>query len=375
MIDDLSDAYINIYKESYKNDWGYFCDNDNSSYSFLQKNLLKHFSDIKITFFVPYLKHNVINDNTVQEFKKYDIGERKEFIEFLLLLQKQGHEISHHGSNHGKYINETNLTTFNNFKHEWELFDSIDKGVNITNKGKEIFHKYLNKPINGGKFCGYKLIDNSLKIIDKCDFHYWCKDVNYITKNYNYAFFGQNNVISFPTNFAGNSFVRLSYITGDKRKDSKKKILKILQPFYNILQYNNLNKLYKDGHIISIQEHISPSTSSGITQSANIVSDIESLNKIYNFLSKKSIWYATCDEISKYIYTKENSILSIKNKNIIIEFNNYKNLDNNTISLVSNSPFKIKDKFGNELVSEINNKKFVINIPITNGKNIYKVVN
>ena len=34
MIDDLSDAYINVYSESYKNDWGYMCDQDGSSFSF-----------------------------------------------------------------------------------------------------------------------------------------------------------------------------------------------------------------------------------------------------------------------------------------------------------------------------------------------------
>jgi len=375
MIDDLSDAYINIYDKSYKNDWGYLCNQEDSAYNFLKKHVLSTFPNIKITFFVPYLKHNVINNNTPQEFKKYDVGEREEFTTFLLLLQNQGHEISHHGSNHGKYIDESNLSTYNNFLHEWELFSNTEDGITITKNGQNIFQKYLKKPISGGKFCGYKQIENSLEIIDKCDFHYWCDSVNYISKNYNFSFFGKNKVISFPTNFAGNAFVRLSYKTGDKKKDKKKEILKFLQPFYNILQYKNLNQLYLNGNIISIQEHISPATSSGLTQSANIVSDIESLQKIYKFLAKKSIWYATCDEIAKYIYTKENSILSFTQEHIIIEFNNYKELEETIITVVSESFFELEDENNNKISSSLNNKQFTINLFITNGINKFKVVN
>ena len=374
MIDDLSDAYINIYDKSYKNDWGYLCNQEDSAYNFLKKHVLSTFPNIKITFFVPYLKHNVINNNTPQEFKKYDVGEREEFTTFLLLLQNQGHEISHHGSNHGKYIDESNLSTYNNFLHEWELFSNTEDGITITKNGQNIFQKYLKKPISGGKFCGYKQIKNSLEIIDKCDFHYWCDSVNYISKNYNFSFFGKNKVISFPTNFAGNAFVRLSYKTGDKKKDKKKEILKFLQPFYNILQYKNLNQLYLNGNIISIQEHISPATSSGLTQSANIVSDIESLQKIYKFLAKKSIWYATCDEIAKYIYTKENSVLSFTQEHIIIEFNNYKELEETIITVVSESFFELEDKNNNKISSTWNNKQFTINLSITNGINKFKVV-
>ena len=374
MIDDLSDSYIDIYKESYKNDWGYLSNSENSSYSFLKKELLDKFYKIKITFFIPYLKHNVINDNTKENFKKYDMGERKEFIDFLLYLKKEGHEMAHHGSNHGEYIDKYNLYTENNFKHEWELFKSVEEGVKKIKNGKEVFEKYLSEPIHGGKFCGYKQIENSLTIIDKSNFYYWCDEVNYLSKKYNYHFFGKNNIISFPTNFAGNSFNRFIYITNNKLKDKKKKFLKYLQPIYNIKKYYHLIKLYKNGYIISIQEHISPSTSSGITQSANIISDIKSLNKIYSFLIKKSIWYATCEEISKYIYIKENSSLSVNNTKLIIDFNNYKSLKNTLITIISNQKFTIEDRNRNRIKSLLNNTKYKINIHIQNGKNIYKIV-
>ncbi len=40
MIDDLSDAYINVSDESYRNDWGYLCDSKGSSFHFLHNELL-----------------------------------------------------------------------------------------------------------------------------------------------------------------------------------------------------------------------------------------------------------------------------------------------------------------------------------------------
>lgn len=372
MIDDLSDAYINIYEEEYKNDWGYFCNNENSSFRFLQEELLKKFPKIKITFFVPYLKHNVINDNTKVDFKKHYIGEREEFSSFLKYLINLSHEIAHHGSNHGQYINKGNLSTVNNFKHEWELFDDIEEGVKITNQGKEIFKDTLSINLSGGKYCGYKEINNSKNIIDKSNFLYWSDKINFNTKKYAYNFFGKNNIISFPTNFSGNAFVRLSYITGDTKKDRIKSILKFLQPIYNIKEYLFLYKLYKNGEIISIQEHISPSTSSGIAQSANIISDIESLKKIYSFLSNKSIWYETCENIAKYIYTKENTTINETDEKIFIRFNNYKMLEDCKVSLESKNYFELINNENIILKSIKSNNKFVINLKINHEITIFK---
>jgi len=373
MIDDLSDAYIDKYPQSYKNDWGYWCDAKGSAYDFLKKNLLNKFSDIKITFFVPYLRHNVINDHTKEDYKKFDVGEREVFTKFLQQLQRYGHEIAHHGSNHGEYINKENLSTVNNFKHEWELFNTVDEGVKTTVKGMEIFKKYLNNPITGGKFCGYKKRENALEIIDQSQLHYWCDDVNFNHKNYDYTVFGEHKVISFPTNFAGNAFVRLSYITGNAKKDRQKKITQYLQPIYNLLQYKKLKELYNQGYIISIQEHISPSTSSGRVQSTNIITDINSLNRIYEFLSSKSIWYATCQEIAHYIYTRDNCSVTFYANHLIIYFNNYKKLSNTILSIYSDREFTLSSSEKNTMVAQKNNHQFVVNINVRHGKNEFMV--
>lgn len=372
MIDDLSDAYIQVYSETYKNDWGYFTNHKDSAYSFLKKNLLDKFSTIKITFFVPYARHNVINENTEHKYEKYAVGERKEFSEFLKQLTVEGHEIAHHGSNHGSYADKKNLATVKNFKHEWELFNTIDDGVSTTTTGIKRFKKYCNLDITGGKFCGYIKKENSLEIIDQSGFFYWCDGVNFLNKEYACKMFGKNSVISFPTNYAGNSFVRLSYKTGDKQRDKKKKFLKYLQPFYNIIAYKQLDTLYNNGEIISIQEHISPSTTSGNIQSANIISDIKSLNKLYQYLNKKSIWYANCDEISRYYYTLQNSQLTQLDKQLIITFNNHKKIDNTSISICSTKEFTLSshDKV---FTSEINNQKHVLSLALKNGENLFTI--
>jgi len=373
MIDDLSDAYIDVYDESYKNDWGYLCQEKEGIYHFLKNGLLAEFPEIKITFFVPYERHNVINPNSEYKYYKFAVGERKEFNSFLSMLEEQGHEIAHHGSNHGKYIDINKVSTVKNFKHEWELFDNIKEGVEITMKGIETFKSNVNIDIVGGKFCGYMQKENSLEIIDRCKFLYWCVGINYINKDYAFKFFGKQDIISFPTNFAGNEFVRLIYKTGVPKRDRKKIFLQFLQPLYNFFQYKKLKKLYHNKEIISIQEHISPSTAAGTVQSANIVSDQVSLRKIYHFLQKRSIWYATSKDIAKYFYVKENTKLYRKKTQLIIDFKNIKNIKNTKISIISDQSFTLKNKTG-VYPSFWNNQSNVATVDILNEENTFEII-
>lgn len=370
MIDDLSDSYIDVYSQSYKNDWGYLCDKDGSSYYFLQTKLLNLFPYIKITFFVPYLRHNVINENSKFQFKKYALGERKEYTDFLKRLTKQGHEIAHHGSNHGEYIDKNIVSTVNNWTHEWALFSNVETGVNTTLNGVKKFKEVCNINVLGGKYCGYIAIENSQEIIDKCNFLYWCERTTFNADDYCEESFGQNEVISFPTTIAGNSFVRLSYITGDKQKDMKKKFFKYFQPLYNILSYVRIYKHYLKRNIISIQEHISPSKTSGMVQSANIVSDIKSLHRIFRFLKKFSIWYANCKEIATYIYVREHSEIFLDGNKINIIFQNNKNLIDTMVTITNNKIFTLR-KNDQVFTSMKHNGSWVVNLPITNGNNVF----
>lgn len=372
MIDDLSDAYIDVYDDSCKNDWGYLCNNEGSAYSYLQKKILIYFPSLKITFFVPYLAHAVININSKLPFKKYALGDREKYTDFLKYLVSQGHEIAHHGSDHGKYIEENKSTTVNNWIHEWALFKNISTGIKTTLEGVVKFKEICNIDIVGGKYCGYVSIDNSQEIIDKSKFLYWCEKVNYTVDDFKEKIFGENEIISFPTNISGNIFVRLSYLTGNQKKDKIKKTLKYFQNIVNINNFYKLIKLYKNGYIISIQEHISPSTSSGLVQSANIISDTKSLFKILSFLKPLSVYYGTCEDISKYIYVREKSTLKIELNKLILNFENLKNIQNTRVSITCKTKFTLKS--GKKIFkSNYNNNRYVANIPIVSGKNIFKI--
>lgn len=369
MIDDLSDAYINIYPESYKNDWGYLGDKEGSAFHFLQQELLTFYPDIKITFFVPYLRHGILNENCGYPIQKYALGERKEYCQFLQKLVSYGHEIAHHGSDHGRYIDLNQCDVGENWVHEWALFKTVEEGVTITQKGVDLFKQITDITIAGGKYCGYVAIDNSQEIIDQCNFLYWCDNGNYQANDTRY--FGKNRIFSFPTSFAGNRFVRLSYITGDPSRDRQKQYMKYFQPLYSLLSYFKLYQLYKHQKIISIQEHISPSTTWGTVQSSNIATDIKSLNKIFAFLQPLNIWYATCAEIATYRYIKENSILKWDDMKLTIHFNNNRKLQNTTLSITHQIPFRLHK---NMVIyhSEQKNGLQTVNIPLINGDNVFE---
>lgn len=143
MIDDLSDAFVEVYPESFKNDWGYLCDLNGSAFDFLRNNLLVLFPGIKITFFTPYLKHGLLNEYGKFPIKKYGVGERIEFSNFLIALQEIGHEIAHHGSDHGVYRDVYNSHTKNNWIQEWELYKDVRLGVDRTLEGIIRFKREL----------------------------------------------------------------------------------------------------------------------------------------------------------------------------------------------------------------------------------------
>ena len=185
-------------------------------------------------------------------------------------------------------------------------------------------------------------------------------------------YFGENRIISFPTNFAGNSFNRLTYMTGHPNKDRKKKVLKFLQPIYNLISYFKLYQLYRRQNIISIQEHISPSTSAGTVQSANIITDILSLQKIFAFLNGRSIWHATCEEISQYISIRDNSTIEIQDDKVIIDFTNKKSLEDTTVSITGKVPYSLVDGEDQVFSSNKNNNLYVVNIPVVNGINLFQ---
>lgn len=372
MIDDLSDALIEAYQESYKNDWGYLTDTQGSVWRFLEDELLSKFPEIKITFFVPYLKHGVISEVSPYKISKYAFGERPVYTQFLQKLVSLGHEIAHHGSNHGAYHDPHISNITHNWTHEWALFDSVEEGVKITQEGVKRFATLGNIPVVGGKYCGYIAIANSHHIIDQCHFLYWCEGVNYLTKTYLPSFKGESHYLSFPTNFAGNSFVRLTYTTNDPSRDRKKAFLKFLQPLYSLKMVKELKYLYDHGHIISIQEHISPSTTWGLVQSSNIVSDIVSLRKIFQFLSRRSIWYATCATIARYCHIRDSATLQWDEQSLTIHVRSPYASEQTLLTIISDREITLQ--YDHALYPTYKkNGIHIVSVPVKEGENIFQI--
>jgi len=366
MIDDLSDAYIDKYVQSRKNDWGYMIDEKDSSFNYLKERLLNQFPYVKITFFVPYLKHSVISDDTNLKIIKYGIGERKAFSVFLSSLVSMGHEIAHHGSTHGAY-NCDGL-----WYQEWELFDDVESGVAVTFEGKKVFERNINYQLFGGKYCGYKYNKYSDDIVSESDFLYWCKDACFFEPLGSYSISEKNSVIDFPTTIPGNIFVKYKYKTENVKKDLIKRVISPFHSLFDLYNKIRIRRLIVSRSILSIQEHYSPSTTRGIVQSANIHSDMSSLLKIFNFLSKFDIWYATCADIAKYMYTEKNTTCKVIDAQLSVNYADPKKIGQSQITLIFNKPITPTDD-STKYISSKKMNSFIVTLILNPGKNNYSI--
>lgn len=369
MIDDLSDAYIDKYPESHLNDWGYLgSKNKASSFFNLNEQLIRKFPYIKITFFIPYKKHSVIADDSNYKIFKYALGERVEYTDFLKELIGYGHEVAHHGSNHGCY--EGNI-----WIQEWCTYRTFDEGLTVTRLGIDKFKEHLGVEILGGKYCGYKYNSFSHDIIEASSFTYWCSDAKFFIKNDGRDKLDSYEFIDFPTTIPGNVFVKYKYKTENRIKDNVKFFLGKFQIFYSILSEFRIRKLVSSRSILSIQEHFSPSTTRGIVQSANIHSDMKSLIRIFKILKKYDIWYATCADISTYIDVATRSVISISGNEVNIIYSGNIKTKNKFITLISDESFSLESELnGSVFHTQKKSDRFFVTLPILIGENCFSIV-
>ena len=386
MIDDLANVWVdtnNNGKIDIEEDWGYAGFSENSSFRYLENNILKNFKDIKVTFFVPVgIRVGMINNPKIKSISKYINAsfESKEF--FKCVDNSESYELAYHGTNHGKVGNINK-----DFIQEWELFNSVEEATLKTKEGIKIYTDTLGRKPFGGKYCGYKSNQFSDYSIDELKFLWWCRfcnldteaaskenrlikefhgtDTNFITNN-DIKFFGKNNIIDIPTTVNG------GLLTGIYSKSGSlpKKILKNLFP--QILVRKKLkiiDSLIENKLIISIQEHISPARDDGRRQTPNIYDDTKSLITIFNYLKNKKIWNCTCSELASYVYYRENIKFEIVEGGFII--NNYKKLRKYTFNNIS-----IKLKNVKKIITPkdeiILGENDIFNIPIEEG--IYKII-
>ncbi len=137
-------------------------------------------------------------------------------------------------------------------------------------------------------------------------------DKNVIDTKYSYDLAFNQGVVDIPTTVDASTLSLKNY----KRLFSKK----YLKSLYLYLKEHktierHIESLYQNQQVISIQEHSSPYRTDGKIQYPNVVSDIDNLNLIFTLLSKKEVWYATCDEVANYFITRSNLKISIEEDN------------------------------------------------------------
>ena len=150
MIDDFANVWIDLNsdgKVSLEEDWGYDRNNLNSSYRFLNEEILKYFPEVKVTFFTPVGKRSpIIKNYNISIFTEpinYDY-KTKEF--FKSVNDNKKFEIAFHGLTHGRPGK-----TAKDFSQEWDAFNSVEEAINQIERGKKIYFDTFGKFPKGGK--------------------------------------------------------------------------------------------------------------------------------------------------------------------------------------------------------------------------------
>jgi len=295
MIDDLNNLWFDLNENGRPElgeDWGYWRDLPNSSFTFLQENLLNKFPNIKVTFFT------VVGEPVICEYKYGKVHQGKmdqnsEMAQFFRSIHRSPNfEIAYHGLTHGVIKDEK-------YVHEWYSFSSVKEALRNIEEGQKICQQVFGERLRGGKYPGYASNIYSDKSIDKAGFLWWCRDWTYgeyLARRNDYSTlemktFGENAVVDFPSTvnpsiLSGNPVIRMAKL--------------VFREFFWQFLKAYLERLLRNKEVISIQEHMGAIKANGIRQSPNIIDDMPVLRHIFSFLSERKVWYATCSQITNY---------------------------------------------------------------------------
>ncbi|HHD82225.1 MAG TPA: hypothetical protein ENK94_03435 [Campylobacterales bacterium] len=323
MIDDIANVLM---KKSFSSslkigeDWGHAAMDKNSMWDFLSKRLLTHFPEIKVTFFLVTGKRVSMREDESHTYAKR-MDEDQKFINFLHYLDKHPQvELAYHGTTHGEAGQ-----SYEDFRQEWETFNTLEEAIARTNEGIELFKTVLGHYPSGGKYCGYKAGKFGDESIAKTGFKWWSYGEDYLkwdkddsNPTYSFDLSMNQGVVNIPTTL-DSSTLSLK-ITN---KWYKRKYLKSLYYylFRNKTIEKHLESLYNNQEVISIYEHTSPYRSDKVIQYPNIVSDIDNLYYLFSLLSHKDVWYATGEEVANYYLSRENATLKVENSTITLNAN------------------------------------------------------
>ena len=371
-IDDLANVWVDVNnngKIDPGEDWGLAKNGENSSFRFLNEEILSSFPYIKVTFFVPVgVRTGMIENSNICSVSKMINCDDETKSFFKSIFDNGRYEIAYHGTTHGM----PGKTKYD-FKQEWELFNNIEEAVIAINKGKEIYKEVFEVYPKGGKYCGYTSNTFSDESIEQCGFIWWCRywnrglsyDSNCLIGGYdhnpytnfdiktfgnssneipsvqdsngpvqtaNFINWNENGtedsdlntlnkqnkgreVVDVPTTLAGNLFTNILNVNTKTIKGIVKKVLKdyLIRKKIEEIDFLLNNKL-----VISIQEHIAPGRNDGVRQVPNIFDDRESLYLIFSFLKDKQVWYCTGTELAEYYLTRVGAAFEFKDSSTFI---------------------------------------------------------
>ncbi len=328
MIDDLANVYIDSNGNGIidiEEDCGFLREEENSTYKFLNDNLIKNYPKIKITFFVPVNKKPMIENSGIQTHFG-PINENTDISNFFKKIhQLENCELAYHGYTHGIGSNGERK-----YVQEWLSYKDLNEALETIKKGRNLFYEVTGEYPAGGKYCGYVSNGFSDESIEKSGFFWWCRYYDREKTPFKGKskflprYFGSQKVIDIPSTIAGNVF-NISFKSKIKtfiKVYLKRKLLLYENIFLS--GYEQIDRLLRKKHVVSIQEHISPARTDGKRQILNIFDDMESLKKIFDYLSDKNVWYATCTQIAQYYEIYTNSSLEIVNETLNFSYNGRK---------------------------------------------------
>ncbi|MEC0238970.1 hypothetical protein P4H66_03675 [Paenibacillus dokdonensis] len=381
MIDDLANAWVDTSGNGTVDegeDWGFFKDEERSSFRFLQERILGDHPEVKVTFFVPVGERvGMIRNPVCSMYSKPIHADESSRNFFRRVHEHPNFELAYHGTTHG-IVGEM----ARDFVQEWASFKSLNEALVRIGEGLDIFMEAVGTRPMGGKYCGYTSNTFSDESIDESGFAWWCRywnrgktessndpscgtDSDPVT-NYDVKRFGKSGVLDIPSTVNG-ALLNGVYQGRNTIKDIVKRTFK--KSFIR-WKLREIDGLLKRRLVISVQEHIAPARDDGKRQSPNIFDDRESLLQIFRHIRGEKVWYCTCSELADYVNLRDHVHIEHRDQHHF-ELRHEGQYRKKLLSLRfgETRPFRIVLPDG----SALNVVDGVANLPVLEG--IYSIVN
>jgi hypothetical protein len=285
MVDDLTNAWHSRSGGQLWDpggDWGGGLSKPGSALLFLKDGLLREFPEIKVTFFTVAGRLSAYTHHQPFSFSAPLDADEESRRFFGSLSKDPRFELAYHGFDHG-----SPGATTESFLQEWRGFESREAAIAQTMRGLEIFRRATGSVPRGGKYGGWDYNTFADAAVNDCGFLWWCRDwtprdvTGRIPDHYyEPQFFGSNLVVALPSTVHGQFW--------DRRQ---------------------IDLLLDRRQLIAVEEHIAAVRPDGLTQTPNIVDDLEELRGLFRYLQRKPVWHATGSEIASYVVARERTVV------------------------------------------------------------------